>query len=91
MILARQGLMEGIYQYMDDAEDWTGQSAGASDAAMLQALTRESRAHGINAACVQTTVFRLSPIPKVRNFRQCSRPMRYPASGQSRIFFSADS
>lgn len=42
MILARQGLMEGIYQYMDDAEDWTGQSAGASDGAMLQALTREA-------------------------------------------------
>ncbi len=42
IILARQGLMEGIYQYMDDAEDWTGQSAGASDAAMLQALTREA-------------------------------------------------
>jgi cytochrome c556 len=42
MILARQGLMEGIYQYMDDADDWTGQSAGASDAAMLQALTREA-------------------------------------------------
>jgi hypothetical protein len=30
--------MEGIYQYMDDADDWTGQSAGASDAAMLQPL-----------------------------------------------------
>jgi cytochrome c556 len=42
LILARQGLMEGIYQYMDDAEDWTGQSAGATDAAMLQALTREA-------------------------------------------------
>jgi cytochrome c556 len=42
MILARQGLMEGIYQYVDDGEDWTGQSAGASDTAMLQALTREA-------------------------------------------------
>src|SRR5258708_13266549 len=27
---------------MDDGDDWTGQSAGASDAAMLQALTREA-------------------------------------------------
>lgn len=43
-ILARQGLMEGIYQYMEDADDWTDRSAsaGASDAAMLQALTREA-------------------------------------------------
>jgi cytochrome c556 len=38
VILARQGLMEGIYQYMDDAEDWTGQGDGV----MLQALTREA-------------------------------------------------
>src|SRR6266446_4795138 len=42
MILARQGLMEGIYQYMEDADEWTDRSAGASDAAMLQALTREA-------------------------------------------------
>jgi cytochrome c556 len=42
MVLARQGLMEGIYQYMEDAEDWTEQSPGANDAAMLQALTREA-------------------------------------------------
>lgn len=42
MVLARQGLMEGIYQYMEAAEDWTEQSSGASDAAMLQALTREA-------------------------------------------------
>jgi cytochrome c556 len=42
MILARQGLMEGIYQYMEDADDWTDRSASASDAAMLQALTREA-------------------------------------------------
>jgi len=42
MILARQGLMEGIYQYMEDADDWTDQSAGAGDAAMLKALTREA-------------------------------------------------
>src|SRR5262245_42468932 len=38
MILARQGLMEGIYQYMEDADEWTDRSASASDAAMLQAL-----------------------------------------------------
>jgi cytochrome c556 len=42
MILARQGLMEGIYQYMEDADEWTDRSAGTSDAAMLQALTREA-------------------------------------------------
>jgi cytochrome c556 len=42
MILARQGLMEGIYQYMEDADDWTDRSASTSDAAMLQALTREA-------------------------------------------------
>ena len=34
--------MEGIYQCMEDAEDWTGQNAGASDTAMLQALAREA-------------------------------------------------
>jgi cytochrome c556 len=38
VILARQGFMEGIYQYMDDAEDWTDQG----DAVMLQALKREA-------------------------------------------------
>jgi cytochrome c556 len=42
MILARQGLMEGIYQYMEDADEWTDRSASAGDAAMLQALTREA-------------------------------------------------
>jgi cytochrome c556 len=42
MILTRQGLMEGIYQYVEDADDWTDQSPGASDAAMLKALTREA-------------------------------------------------
>jgi cytochrome c556 len=42
VILARQGLMEGIYQYMEDADEWTDRSAGAGDAAMLQALTREA-------------------------------------------------
>jgi cytochrome c556 len=42
MVLARQGLMEGIYQYMEDAEDWAEQSPAASDTAMLQALTREA-------------------------------------------------
>jgi cytochrome c556 len=42
MILARQGLMEGIYQYMEDADEWADRSAGASDAAMLRALTREA-------------------------------------------------
>jgi cytochrome c556 len=44
MILARQGLMEGIYQYMEDADEWTDRTASASarDAAMLQALTREA-------------------------------------------------
>jgi cytochrome c556 len=42
MILARQGLMEGIYQYMEDADDWTDRSASAGDAAMLQALRREA-------------------------------------------------
>src|SRR5260370_37038385 len=30
VILARQGLMEGIYQYMNDAYDATRQSAGTS-------------------------------------------------------------
>ena len=34
--------MEGIYQYMEDAEDWTEQSAEASDSAMLKALTHEA-------------------------------------------------
>jgi cytochrome c556 len=38
LILARQGLMEGVYQYLEDAEDWTGQDNGV----MLQALTREA-------------------------------------------------
>lgn len=42
MILARQGLMEGIYQYVEDAEDWTDQSPSTGDTAMLQALTREA-------------------------------------------------
>ena len=42
MVLARQGLMEGIYRYMEDAEDWTEKSPGANDAAILQALTREA-------------------------------------------------
>jgi len=42
MVLARQGLMEGIYQYMEDAEDWTEQSPSANDTAMLRALTREA-------------------------------------------------
>jgi cytochrome c556 len=42
MILARQGLMEGIYQYIEDADEWTDRSASAGDAAMLQALTREA-------------------------------------------------
>jgi cytochrome c556 len=41
-ILARQGLMEGIYQYVEDADDWTDQKAGADDAAMLRTLTREA-------------------------------------------------
>src|SRR5262245_40142680 len=40
MILARQGLMEGIYQYMEDADDWTDQSPGAGDAAMLGSTYR---------------------------------------------------
>jgi cytochrome c556 len=38
VILARQGFMEGIYQYMDDAEDWMGQA----DSDMPQALMREA-------------------------------------------------
>jgi len=42
MILSRQGLMEGIYQYVEDAEDWTEQSPGAGDGATLHALTREA-------------------------------------------------
>jgi cytochrome c556 len=42
MILARQGLMDGIYQYVEDADDWTDQKAGADDAAMLRTLSREA-------------------------------------------------
>jgi len=42
MILARQGLMEGIYQYLEDADEWTDQKAGTDDAAMLRTLTREA-------------------------------------------------
>jgi cytochrome c556 len=38
VILARQGFMEGVYQYVEDAEDWTDQGDGV----MLQALTREA-------------------------------------------------
>jgi hypothetical protein len=56
MILARQGLMEGIYQYMEDADNWTDQSAGASDAAMLQALTREAAHTALMLPAFKTTV-----------------------------------
>jgi len=42
VILARQGLMDGIYQYVEDADDWTEKSAAPNDSAMLQALTREA-------------------------------------------------
>jgi cytochrome c556 len=38
VILARQGLMEGLNQYVEDAEDWTDQGGGV----MLQTLTREA-------------------------------------------------
>jgi hypothetical protein len=87
MILARQGLMEGIYQYMEDADDWTDRSASASDAAMLQALTREAGHTALMLPAFKQLFPPFTLIPRARNFPQRLKPTRYPASGQSRMFF----
>jgi hypothetical protein len=86
IILARQGLMEGIYQYMDDADDWTGQSARASDAAMLQALTREA-AHTALMLPAFKQLFPPSTNPKSPEFSATFQTYALPAIWQNRISF----
>jgi cytochrome c556 len=89
MILARQGLMEGIYQYMDDAEDWTGQSAGASDAEMLQALTREA-AHTALMLPAFKQLFPPSTNPESSEFSATFETYALPAIWAKPDIFSAD-
>jgi len=89
MILARQGLMEGIYQYMDDADDWSGQSAGASDAAMLQALTREA-AHTALMLPAFKQLFPSSTNPESREFSATFETYALPGISAKPALFSAD-
>src|SRR5262249_23891836 len=89
MILARQGLMEGIYQYMEDADDWTDHSAGASDAAMLQALTREA-AHTALTLPAFKQLFPSSTNPESPEFSSTFETYALPGIWTKPDVFSAD-
>src|SRR5437660_1985024 len=89
MILARQGLMEGIYQYMEDADNWTDQSAGASDAAMLQALTREA-AHTALMLPAFKQLFPPSTNPENPEFSATFETYALPGIWANPNIFSAD-
>jgi len=89
MILARQGLMEGIYQYMEDADDWTDQSPGAGDAAMLKSLTREA-AHTALMLPAFKQLFPPSTNPESQEFSATFDTYALPAIWAKPDIFSAD-
>jgi cytochrome c556 len=89
MILARQGLMEGIYQYMEDADNWTDRSAGASDAAMLRALTREA-AHTALMLPAFKQLFPPSTNPESAEFASTFETYALPGIWAKSDIFSAD-
>jgi cytochrome c556 len=84
VILARQGLMEGIYQYMDDAEDWTGQGDGV----MLQALTREASHLALMLAAFKQ-LFPPSTNPQSPEFSSAFETYALPAIWAEPALFSA--
>ena len=89
MILARQGLMEGIYQYMEDADNWVDQGGSASDSATLQALTREA-AHVALMLPAFKQLFPPSTNPDSQEFSATFDTYALPAIWAEPDAFSAD-